>query len=800
MANLYSLAPLRLSVGLLGAGLWLGAALPGRAQVADPGTRLAQYNQATLHEKLFVHLDRPTYLAGETMWLKVYATDATQHKPLAFSKVAYVEILNQARQPVLQAKLALQNATGQGSFVLPAGLPSGGYTVRAYTSWMQNFDPAYYFHCPVSIINTSRASGSRATSQAPTYDVQFFPEGGQLVRGLRSKVALRVVDARGHGVAATGQVLDAQGTPVATFETLKFGLGSFSFTPTAAGAGYSATVRLTDNQILTYQLPAVQAAGYGLSLADANAEQLHLTAQAQGAGLADGEVVLLGHAGQHIAVIQRGYLVAGQAIFTVDKRQLPEGITHFTLFDGAQQPRCERLYFRRPGRGLALTASPDRPTYTTRQRVAVQLAAPTPANLSVAVYQLDSLSAGRPADIATFLALTSDLKGTVENPTYYLRDSSATGQQAADNLMLTQGWSRFRWQEVLTGQPPRLPYAPELNGHFVRGRVTDATGQPAAGIITYLAAPSRASRFYNSTSRPDGTVWFETSSFYGPSQLVLQTNSQQDSTHRLEILSPFSTQYALGQAAAPLALPPYLMADLTQRHVQLQAQQRFQARFEHPYTQPPHDTVAFYGRPREQYLLDDYTRFPTLEDVLREYVPGVQVRLRRDGFHFMVTDRPNQTIFRDNPMTLLDGVPIFNLNQLMRLDPLKVRKLDVVTGRYYHGPLTYDGVVSFTTYRGDLGGYQLPAQALLEAYEGLQGQREFYAPRYETTTPQQSRLPDFRNLLYWNPSVQLQAGQPRILNFYTSDQAGRYLVVVQGLAPTGLAGSTSFSFEVKPAL
>ena len=269
---------------------------------------------------------------------------------------------------------------------------------------------------------------------------------------------------------------------------------------------------------------------------------------------------------------------------------------------------------------------------------------------------------------------------------------------------------------------------------------------------------------------------FETNPFYGPTQLVLQTNSQQDSTHQLAILSSFSTQYAPGPAA-PLALPPTQMADLAQRHVQWQVQQRFQGRFEHPYTQPAHDTVAFYGQPRKQYLLDDYTRFPTLEDVLREYVPGVQVRLRRDGFHYMVMDRPNQTIFHDNPMTLLGGVPIFNLNQLMRLDPLKVRKLDVVTGRYYHGPLTYNGVVSFTTYQGNLGGYQLPAQALLESYEGLQGQREFYAPRYETAPQQQSRLPDFRNLLYWNPSVQLAANQPRTLDFYTSDQAGRYVIV-----------------------
>lgn len=82
----------------------------------------------------------------------------------------------------------------------------------------------------------------------------------------------------------------------------------------------------------------------------------------------------------------------------------------------------------------------------------------------------------------------------------------------------------------------------------------------------------------------------------------------------------------------------------------------------------------------------------------------------------------------------------------------------------------------------------------------MQGEREFFAPRYETAQ-QQSRLPDFRNLLYWQPELALAAGQPRTLTFYTSDQVGRYLVVVaQGLAADGRAGSTSVVLEVKPAL
>ena len=78
--------------------------------------------------------------------------------------------------------------------------------------------------------------------------------------------------------------------------------------------------------------------------------------------------------------------------------------------------------------------------------------------------------------------------------------------------------------------------------------------------------------------------------------------------------------------------------------------------------------------------------------------------------------------------------------------------------------------------------------------------REFYAPRYETPQQKQSRLPDLRNLLYWNPDVSLTGAGPRPLEFYTGDQAGRYLLVLQGLSDKGQAGSSSMVLEVKAAL
>ncbi|TPG66171.1 hypothetical protein EAH73_12455 [Hymenobacter nivis] len=801
----------------LAAGLGLLPGGPARAQGPQGPDSLAQqlrrYGRQALAEELFVHTDRPAYAAGETAWLKVYAVDGTFHRPLALSTVAYVELLGPDRRPVLQAKLALREAQaqGQGALALPAGLPTGRYVLRAYTNWMKNAGPDFYFQAPISVVNTWQplAAGAPTAAPAPapagasTADVQFFAEGGQLVQGLPGGVGFKATDGQGRGVAVAGTVADGRGAPVATFQSLRAGMGSFRFTP-APGATYTATVRLPGGQTITRALPAAAPAGYALLLNDdaADAGFLRLAVRARpapGAPADAGALHLVAHTGQQVTAVATAALAGGEAVFRVEKRQLREGITHFTVFSG-RRPVAERLYFRRPAHPLAVQGRTAAASYGPRAAAAVQLQAGRAAAASVAVYRLDSLAAAAPAqDITAYLLLAADLPGYVEDAGYYCRDSSATAQQAADNLMLTQGWRRFRWDDVLAGAgPPPAAFPPEATGYLLQGRISRPDGGPAPGVAAYLSLPGRPFWFDNALSQAGGRIQFEVPNFYGVRKLVLQTNPLRDSLYRVELLSPFT---AGGGAPVP-GLPPLparWAPGLAERHLQGQVQQAFAAAA--PRFRPvPGDTVAFYGRPNEHYRLDDYTRFPTVEEVMREYVPGVLVRKRKDGFHFLVVDRPNHAVLRENPLTLLDGLPVFDINQIMAFDPLKIKGLDVMASRYFLGPAVYDGVVSYTTYQGDLGGFPLNPRALIEEYEGLQVPREFYAPRYDTEAQQRSRLPDLRNLLYWNPDVRLAAQQPQELAFFTSDQAGRYLVVVQALAPGGQSGSTSFTFEVKPAL
>jgi len=777
----------------------------GRARAQEIDQQLTSYNTQALVEKVYLHTDRPAYLAGETMWCKLYVVDGALHRPLPLSTVAYVEVLNADNQPVAQGRVALRGGRGHGAFSLPDTLGTGRYQVRAYTRWMQNFDPAYFFSAPVDILAAVRppADAPPARPAAVDYDAQFFPEGGQLVQGLPGRVGFKLTDRQGRGVAARGVVVDQTGQQVAEVATLRFGMGSFELTPAVGSASYTAVLTLSSGETLRRPLPAPQSTGYTLRLLDETPTQLRLLVRAVPA--ASVPVLLLQHTRQLPPVLSRQQLVDGVAEFVVDKQALAGGITHFTVFTAERQPVCERLYFKAPAQLVVQAQAPA--AYGPRQRVELALRTATalgqavPANLSVAVYHLDSLTATEavPA-IAPYLWLTSDLRGHVEQPAYYLSAAPDAAAAAADNLMLTQGWRRFAWAQVLAPAPAAPAYAPELHGPLVQGTVlTRGTDAPKSGVPIYLASPGQTGRLYNDVSRSDGTVVFEMQDFYGSRELVVQPNNEVDSAYYVTLQSPYSTAYP-PTAAPTTALPGLNEGALTQRYLQRQLLAAYYPDRQIRIHLPLPDTAAFYGRPDHSYLLDDYTRFKTMEEVMREYVRGVTVRNRRGRFHFMLYNKIVDDVFKDDPMVLLDGVPIFNLNTVMALDPLKVKQVDVITGLYIQGQLAYSGLVSYSTYQGDLQGLPLDARALLQTYEGLQIPREFYAPRYATAQQQQSRLPDFRDLLYWNPEVNAGPEGRQQVEFYTSDQPGRYRVVVQGLTADGLAGSGSFVFEVKKPL
>ncbi len=756
------------------------------------------HRKNNLTEKIYLHTDRAAYLTGETLWFKAYVTDGALHQSINLSKVAYVEIIDKDSAPVVQAKISLTNGIGHGSLYLPATINSGNYIVRAYTNWMKNAPTDYFFHQPITIINTFKKIETEVNTSPSKIDAQFFPEGGNLLAGVNTKIGFRVTNQHGKGINFTGVIVTNNQDTVATFSPLTFGIGHFLLTPESSTT-YKAIIREENGKTSTHTLPVVNDLGYAMTLLD-DGTQLQLTVTSTDAQSVNLPVYLFVHARNQITVATYKPIQQGTATFTIPKAKLAEGISHFTIFDSELAPICERLYFQYPDKDLSITLTTNAQRFTARKNVQLTVNTSTAAksvaaDLSVSVHRIDSLPQSTPG-IYPYHWLTSDLKGTIESPEYYFTSTSPKRIEAIDNLMLTHGWRRFIWNDVLQ-QKIKPTYLPEYRGHIIQGIVKDANGEPAPGKLTYLSAPGKMIRLYASYSNNAGEVLFEMQNFKGTSSIIVQHNNKRDSTYKISITSPFSTQ-PTAYLPSLFTLSPAHEKSILERSVAMQVQDIFYD--ERSIPQRPSDSTTFYGMADETYYLDDYTRFPVMEEVMREYVPGVWVRKRKDGFHFMVIDKVSKAVFNETPLILLDGVPIFDEDEIMNFNPLLIQKLEVMTRRYYLGPGNYTGIVSYRTYTGDLAGFPLHPKSVQLNYEGLQLQREFYTPKYENVSQRAGRMPDQRTLLYWNPDVATNTQGTQTINFYTSDVPGTYQVTVQGLTPQGISGTGTTTFVVNEEL
>ncbi|HZB15299.1 MAG TPA: hypothetical protein VE467_19830 [Chryseolinea sp.] len=784
---------------LLMAAFLLFACTTLRAQTAVDTLqkRFEQYRIDFPQEKVYAHLSQNVYLTGETVWFKIYYVDGVQHRPLNTSKVAYVEILDRENRAVAHSKISLKDGEGHGSIFLPTSINSGNYTVRAYTQWMRNFSPEFFFHKSITIVNSFRKLELEKTNVTERFQAQFFPEGGNLVYELKSKVAFQVTTPDGKGINFSGVLLNSANDTIASIKPLKFGIGNFTFTPVK---GDSYRVILTDSlgSSKTIQLPVPKPQGVVMEVRDSTDMLAVHVSSNDLTGDASEFFYFVVHARQIVSSIGVRALRSKKTTILIPKKDLSEGISHITIFDGDLHPICERLYFKRSEKKLALTTHTNQSEYGIRRKVTVDLSAEQSgegASLSVAVVKADSLQGNLGGELFNYLWLTSDLKGEIESPNYYFETNGPETDMALDNLMLTHGWRRFSWDEVLAKEKKRPIFIPEYRGHLIRGTVTDGNGKPAPGVSTYLSSPGKNIQLYTARSRSNGEIQYETKDFYGLKKIVVQTNSEQDSTSKIEIHNPYSNTFAV-RRLSNLTMQPTVAKPLLERSVAMQIQDIYYGDAAKPQIAAI-DSASFYGKSSETYFLDDYTRFTVMEEVMREYVPGVMVRKRKDGFHFLVLDNVRKSLFQEDPLVLLDGMPIFDIDKIMAFDPLRIKKLDVVTNRYFLGPLIFPGIVSYMTYTGDLAGFQLDPKNVSLDYEGLQRQRIFYSPLYENQKQRDSRMPDRRNLLFWTPHVRLDKEGKQQIEFYTSDLTGNYTIVVEGMTSNGYAGSATSSFVVK---
>jgi hypothetical protein len=780
----------------------LSVFLPAKAQNKTDDSSIvrtfAAFKSRYIQEKLYVHTDQDIYTSRQILWFRIYYTNALFNRLENLSRIAFLEILDRNNIPVIQQKVSLKPGESNGSFVIPANLKSGYYRLRAYTSWMKNMDPELFFEKQILIINPGKLYEDSSGKKDIRYDIQFFPEGGNLVQNIKTKVGFRITDMYGHGLNTNGFLTDSKGDTVLRFSTKNFGLGNFVLSP-APNMVYTAHMMMPGGEI-TRTLPAVYPSGYILNLTGMTDDELTIRIMAS-PDLEHRNLYLFIHGCHSYLPVKKITTGQDSAVFRINQNVLEEGISKFTLMDADGQPVCERLFFRYSQNHFLILPVMDS-TYTTRQKVDISLNATDPdgkmagADLSMSVYRLDDIRGIEQPDISSYLNLTSEI-GMVESPSFYFTGSASSKQEDMDNLMLTHGWRRFRWQEINDPKSFNPRFLPDHNVHIIRGKVIDEkNGAPVAGVRTYLSVPSTRTQFRTTISNADGRLKFDMNDFYGSKEIVIQTRENDNLHFRPDIENPFSDKYSKFKLPG-FNVPKSFLPDLADREVYIRVQNMYNDSALNLYNEQIIDTNPFYVIPDEKYLLDDYTRFITMEEVLREYVKSLNVVRKGDKFALYLLNNVTDRFFADPPLILIDGVPFFDVNELFQQDPKNIKRLDLINREYLLGDEHFSGIINLTTYRGDLNGIQLNKHATVLDYPGIPYQREFFSPQYATEQQITDRKPDFRSLLYWSPQIREYEKGKYISGFYTSDLPGKYAVVIQGLSASGKPLSKTVYFSVR---
>lgn len=754
-----------------------------------------------VHETIFVHSDKEAYLAGELLWFKAYLLNAGTHVLANYNSILYIELMNDKGRSVIQSKIRTSRGTGKGSFYLPVHIATGAYTLVAYTNQMKQGGESALFKKRILITNTIGAARPVQAAQPETI-IRFFPEGGTLVEGISSKLGVQVLDPQTtKGLPATGSIIENGTDTVARFELLKFGLGQFTYTP-LPGRKYTAAVIIPGKDIIKKELPTPETSGAVLNITGNghNSYLVKITTQ----NTDPQQMMLVAHSQQKNRFATTVDLQTRSAVeIPVSRARLGTGVICFTLFDQNRRPVNERLiYIPAEQSSKTVTISTAKQELAVRDRAAIKLVPALDADSletiqgSLSVYAMDKHA--ETTNIREYLQLTASLSGVIESPEFYFTPEATRGNYI-ENLMLVNGWRHFD-----TGTPlfdPSLKYLPEYDGHIVAARVLNNWNQqPAKGVSCLLTVPSIPFGLYNGTSDTSGIVRFNIKKYYGPGDIFIKPTPSANSTdsYTTTVISPF-----IDSANRSFTQPPYFpdpadSAQLLKRSIAMQTVNIYHKDGINRYATPSAtDTLPFYGKPEVSYLLDNYKRFSTMEEVLREYVRPVNVVMRDRKLHMTIYDEKYQNIYRYAVLVLLDGVPLADYNSIFNYNPYKVKRLDVIPRRYIIGPSLYSGIVSFQTYESKFDGFELDPSAVAIDYEGLQLQRIFYAPVYVNGDKGDLRIPDNRTTLLWEPDIQLNGRQPLSLDCFTSDFKGDYKIVLQGISSKGAPVFSEATFTVK---
>ena len=766
-----------------------------------PEKALENLRQNFTTESIYIHFDNDVYIAGETIWFKAYLFAGLQ--PSLYSTAINIDLLNDSGRVISNKILPVIGSSAVGEFELSVDAPQMSYTVRAYTKRMMNFGSEYFYERRLQVLNPVNVRQGNDPAITPV--ISFLPEGGNMVGGLPLVVAFKASNQFGDPLDIEGEITDSKSIQVVSFKSVHDGMGKFIFLP-EADERYTAQY-IINNQKGEVALPPVKVSGVTLLIQDLNDKKNFIINRGKLASEAMTPAYLLGIQNNtsmfRIDLPGRNSLVKGE----IPVKELASGILQLTLFTKEGLPLAERMLFINNNDFVAggklivdtLARQPHKKNvFTFSVEDTIQ------GTYSAAITDLNKeIASSSSENMISRMMMQNDVKGYIHNPLYYFSGHDELRKTNLDLVMLTNGWRRFNWDQVINNRLPAMTFKDDNYISF--------SGK-AYKYNSNLIVPNTMLYAFISTKDSSSDILMldvdSTGSFYMPGMIFNDT-----ATVAFRQISQKDKNVSVGASVeslrkkfsyVPLTFNKVIPSILKNDPLTLKATKRF------------------------QYLKEENERFVTLQNVklsAAKRVTNTALVQSRYETGLFTTSATHLYDFVTNP---LKGNPYLNVFDYLRNEAVGVRvngfQVLIRNTRSFSGPiyatLFLDGIeaqpefistipfaeialvkVYSNGFVGAVGGGTGGAIAIFTKkgddrnsisgstlnrikLEGFSPVKEFYSPDYSTTVA--GARVDKRRTLYWNPYINTSSTNRDIqLSLFNSDDPGPMKLILTGFTAEG---------------
>jgi len=756
----------------------------------------------TSPEKVYLHTDKQLYCAGEYIWFNAYLENSSPTALQPESNFVYVELI---KDNVLTRVMIKRTPEGfPGRIPLSAELSSGNYLLRAYTSWMNNFPLEYMFHKEITVINPTDEDIIKQPESLPPdqFDIQFLPESGRYIPGDLAVIAFKAVDGEGRGQKITGVVYDRHDSIVVSFSDTYKGMGKFTFLPSPNEA-YYAVIRDEYGTVFRKALPALSEHGAVIHIASRK-EKRYIAAMVTELLLPKSLFLVLSNGGE---VFLCSPIVGKEHNVVVEETRMYHGINHATIVDREGNVYAQRIFFVYPQQMIEVDIIADKMEPKQREKVTytIQLSDTFQQGIqgafSLSVTDQYLIPHDPSDNLLSYMLLSSELQGTIENPAAYFNPDQPEMKEAMDLLMLTQGW-RYYDMPAIFANTSKEPLIKKEYAQTISGKATGIFNRVRRSNIVLYAPELELSLFHEldksgrfeirGLNFPDSTRFVLSCSGQrsGSSGYYLETDNQffpAISLHHYfnkkgglskkqsnDVINEFGLflkgeKVTLLEAAIVTATPVFIKPAFNPSP--------FNQLFEARQIRERKQLAPFDGVPLIDYIV---TTWPSVRNA------GVSVR---NSTSFLLSGWSETPISFENvnvPVLYIDQIKKDNLSELEHLSVGHVENI-VVLKSVEAGALfnSISPVILISLRRSFPKGNSEAINTRLITPLGWQKPSAFYSPNYSLKVDNDAIRYDNRTTLYWNPFVVTDEHGVAEISFYTSDRKTLYRFSIEGITNDG---------------